>query len=109
MGDVVNLNRFRKKKAREEKARRAETNRRFHGRTKQERASDEAQKKRLEEKLAGAFLVREEVRMEDIPTSEVLDALDAAADAAISMEELREEALSRAQPSSEEDSPNSHE
>jgi hypothetical protein len=88
VGDVVNLNRFRKKKAREDKARQAETNRRLHGRTKEERARDEAQKRRLKDKLDGVFLVREEVRMEDIPTREALDALEAAADAAIPIEDL---------------------
>jgi len=66
MGDVINLNRFRKKKAREEKERRAETNRRFHGRTAQERTQEEAEKARLEKKLDGAFLVRESVELEDL-------------------------------------------
>lgn len=70
MGDVINLNRFRKKKAREEKERRADTNRRLHGRTKAERARDEADKKRLEKKIDGAFLVREVVGFEDVPSGE---------------------------------------
>lgn len=88
MGDVINLNRFRKKKAREEKARRAETNRRLHGRTKAERARDDAVKKRIEDKLDGAYLVREDVRLEDIPAAEAFESLEAAAEAAISLEEL---------------------
>jgi hypothetical protein len=58
MGNVVNLNKFRKKKAKAEKEARAETNRRLHGRTKAERARDEAQKKRLDAKVRGAFLER---------------------------------------------------
>ncbi|MBC7951718.1 MAG: DUF4169 family protein [Rhodospirillaceae bacterium] len=37
MGDVVNLNRWRKSKAKEEKARQAETNRVAFGRTKAEK------------------------------------------------------------------------
>jgi hypothetical protein len=36
MGTVINLNRYRKQKARKERAKQAETNRRVHGRTKQE-------------------------------------------------------------------------
>ena len=59
MGNVVNLNRFRKRKAKEDAAKRAETNRRLHGRTKAERARDELSKKRLDSKLEGARLERE--------------------------------------------------
>jgi hypothetical protein len=91
MGDVVNLNRYRKKKAREEKERRAETNRRLHGRTKAERAREEAQKKRIEDKLDGAYLVREDVTLADIPGAnleDVLERLDRAAERAISLREL---------------------
>lgn len=76
MGNVVNLNRFRKKKAREEKARRAETNRRLHGRTKAERSQDAVDKKQLEDKLNGAFLVRERVDVNDIPGADAEVALD---------------------------------
>jgi hypothetical protein len=36
MGTVINLNRYRKQKARKERAKQADTNRRVHGRTKQE-------------------------------------------------------------------------
>lgn len=91
MGDVVNLNRFRKKKAREEKQRRAETNRRLHGRTKAERARDDAQKKRLEEKLDGAFLLREDITLSDVPGADVehvFEELEEAADRAIPLGEL---------------------
>jgi hypothetical protein len=59
MGNVVNLNKFRKKKAKAEKEARAETNRRLHGRTKAERARDEAQKERQENAVRGAFLERD--------------------------------------------------
>jgi hypothetical protein len=59
MADVVNLNKFRKKKAKAEKEARAATNRRLHGRTKAERMREEAQKKRLENTVRGALLVRE--------------------------------------------------
>ena len=56
MAKVVNLNKFRKRKARAEAGKRAETNRRLHGRTKSERAKDELEKRRLESRLDGAFL-----------------------------------------------------
>ncbi len=91
MGDVVNLNRFRKKKAREEKQRRAETNRRLHGRTKAERVQEEALKKRLEEKLDGAFLVREDICLADVPGIDAADAfenLERAAERAVPLFEL---------------------
>jgi hypothetical protein len=56
MGDVVNLNKFRKRKAKAEREKRAETNRRLHGRTKAERARDQLQKQQLETKVDGARL-----------------------------------------------------
>jgi hypothetical protein len=56
MGDVVNLNKFRKRKAKTEAEKRAETNRRLHGRTKAERARDALQKQQLETKVDGARL-----------------------------------------------------
>lgn len=59
MGNVVNLNRYRKRKAKGDAAKRAETNRRLHGRTKAERAGDELRKKQLESKLEGARLEQE--------------------------------------------------
>lgn len=61
MSKVVNLNRFRKRKAKEDKERRAERNRRYHGRTKAEREQEEAARKRLEKRLDGAYLIRERV------------------------------------------------
>lgn len=59
MGDLINLNKFRKKKAKVEKEKRADTNRRLHGRTRAEREHDEAQKARLDKQVRGAFLERE--------------------------------------------------
>lgn len=59
MGDVVNLNKFRKRKAKEEREKRADTNRRLHGRTKAERARDHQQKQQLETKVDGARLEQE--------------------------------------------------
>ena len=56
MANVVNLNKFRKAKAKVEREKRAETNRRLHGRTKAERQRDELQKKQLEGKLDGKRL-----------------------------------------------------
>jgi hypothetical protein len=58
MGNVVNLNRYRKRKAKADAAKRAETNRRLHGRTKAERAQDEQRKRRLDAKVDGARLER---------------------------------------------------
>jgi hypothetical protein len=53
--NVVNLNRFRKKKQREAKARQAETNRILHGRTQAEKDRERAERaiegKRLERHL----------------------------------------------------------
>ncbi len=51
MGDVVNLKRFRKRIEREHAAQRAEENRVSHGRTRSERARDEATGHKLREKL----------------------------------------------------------
>ena len=48
MSNVVNLNKFRKQKAKVERVKQADTNRRLHGRTKAERARDVLQKKQLE-------------------------------------------------------------
>jgi len=56
MGDVVHLNRFRKKKAKAEKERRAEHNRRLHGRTKAERARDEFEADKQRKLFAGLRL-----------------------------------------------------
>jgi len=61
MSKVVNLNKFRKRKAKLESARQAETNRRLHGRTAAERAHDELQKKQLDSKVEGAKLASSEV------------------------------------------------
>jgi len=58
MGDVVNLNKFRKRKAKAERTKRAETNRRLHGRTKAERARDALAKKQLTRHVDGAKLER---------------------------------------------------
>lgn len=91
MGDVINLNRFRKKKAREEKERRAETNRRLHGRTKGERMREDADKKRLDKKIDGAFLVRETVGFEDVPKGDQegdFEKLEAATRDAMSLQEF---------------------
>jgi len=56
MGKLVNLNKFRKRKARVEKERQTETNRRLHGRTKAERAQDLLRKRKLETQVDGARL-----------------------------------------------------
>jgi len=56
VGIVVNLARFRKRKARVEGEKRAETNRRLHGRTKAERAREQLQKMQLTRHVDGAKL-----------------------------------------------------
>jgi Domain of unknown function (DUF4169) len=56
MGNVVKLSRFRKQKAKAERQKRAEVNRRVHGRTKAERAREELQKQQLTKAVDGAKL-----------------------------------------------------
>jgi hypothetical protein len=56
MGKIINLNKFRKRKAKADATQRADTNRRLHGRTKAERARDEQQKRSLDAKVDGAKL-----------------------------------------------------
>lgn len=58
MGDVVNLNKYRKQKAKAEAAKRAETNRLKHGRTRGEREHVERKKHLLEAKLDQSRLER---------------------------------------------------
>src|SRR5689334_13361588 len=65
MADVVNLNKFRKRKAKAEREQRAETNRRLHGRTKQERERDALQKKQLTAKLDGKKLSKPDPDSQD--------------------------------------------
>ncbi len=56
MVKVVNLNKFKKQKAKVEREQRAETNKRLHGRTKAERLQELKQKQRLDGKVDGARL-----------------------------------------------------
>jgi hypothetical protein len=56
MTKVVNLNKFRKQKAKQAREKQADTNRRLHGRTKAERALSLKQKQALESKVDGAKL-----------------------------------------------------
>ncbi|HVV43249.1 MAG TPA: DUF4169 family protein [Nitrobacter sp.] len=53
MGDIVNLNRFRKRAERDRQGKVAETNRARHGRTKSERERDEARVRRTRDFLDG--------------------------------------------------------
>jgi hypothetical protein len=53
---VIKLREFRKRKAKAEREKQAETNRRLHGRTKAERARDELSKQRLTRAVDGARL-----------------------------------------------------
>jgi hypothetical protein len=63
MSKVVNLNKFRKQKAKLARVKQADTNRRLHGRTKAERAEDALQKKKLESSV-------EQARLEHSPKSD---------------------------------------
>lgn len=56
LSNVINLNRFRKRKAKTEREKQAGVNRRLHGRTKLERAREELQKQRLTRVVDGARL-----------------------------------------------------
>lgn len=56
MAKVVNLNKFRKQKAKLEREQRSETNKRLHGRTKAERLQELKQKQLLDAKVDGARL-----------------------------------------------------
>lgn len=56
VSNVVNLNKFRKAKAKAEAKKRAETNVRLHGRTKAERELEAKQKELLERRVDGARL-----------------------------------------------------
>ncbi len=58
MADVVNLNQFRKRKAREAKEREAEANRRKHGRTKAEKVAEQAERDALQRMVEGALRER---------------------------------------------------
>ena len=57
-GNVVNLNKFRKKKQREERAKQAEINRARHGRTKAQKEREAADRERAVRMLEGKRLER---------------------------------------------------
>lgn len=56
MSNVVNLNKFRKRKAKAEQKKRAEANVRLHGRTNAERTLEAKQKELLDRRVDGAKL-----------------------------------------------------
>ena len=56
VGKIVNLNKFRKRKAKAERVKQAETNRRLHGRTKLERERETLERQKLERDLSGKLL-----------------------------------------------------
>ena len=56
MAKIVNLNKYRKRKTKVEQAKRAETNRRIHGRTNAERARELLQQQRQQSLIDGAQL-----------------------------------------------------
>lgn len=65
MGDVINLNRYRKARARAEKQREAEANRARHGRTRSERTATRREQRRSDAALDGKRL---EVAADASPT-----------------------------------------
>jgi hypothetical protein len=62
LGKVINLNQFRKRKAKADGQKQAEVKRRLHGRTKAERAREELQKQQLTRAVDGAKLEPESRR-----------------------------------------------
>jgi len=56
LGKVINLNKFRKRRAKLEREKQAEVNRRLHGRNTAERARDELSKRQLTRAVDGAKL-----------------------------------------------------
>jgi hypothetical protein len=89
MAQVINLNRFRKKKAKEQKEQRAERNRRFHGRTTAERVSEEFEKRKLQKKLEGALLVPERVELDALRQPQLaFESLEEATRQVISLSEF---------------------
>jgi hypothetical protein len=67
MTKIVNLNKFRKQKQKAEAVKRADTNRRLHGRTRADRERERVEKKKLESVVDGAHL--ELVRDSVTPTA----------------------------------------
>lgn len=58
MGKVINLNKYRKRRAKLEREKQADVNRRLHGRTAAERAREEQSKQRLTRAVDGSKLER---------------------------------------------------
>jgi len=56
VGDLIHLNRFRKRKQQQEAKRLADANARRHGRTKADRLKEADERRRFEELLTGALL-----------------------------------------------------
>jgi len=54
VGKVINLNKYRKRKAKLEREKQADVNRRLHGRTTAERAREDLQKRQLTRAVDGA-------------------------------------------------------
>jgi hypothetical protein len=75
MAKVINLNRFRKQRAKEEKERTAERNRRYHGRTRAERLGEALTQRQLKARLEGALLVPERVDVDQLGDGSAAEAL----------------------------------
>ncbi len=59
MAEIINLNRFRKARARAEREAQADTNRLLHGRTKAEKTQTSAERRLTDRRLDGARLDHE--------------------------------------------------
>jgi hypothetical protein len=82
MGDIVNLNKYRKQKAKAERDKLADQNRRLHGRTKGERSREELQKQNLTRGLEGNRLEGKRLeRKRDLTSSDDPGAAEADAQA----------------------------
>ncbi|HXS17368.1 MAG TPA: DUF4169 family protein [Polyangiaceae bacterium] len=103
MAKVINLNRFKKRRAKEEKEREAERNRRYHGRTKAERLTEALTQRQLQARLEGALLVPERVstdQLQDGSAADALSALEQASKAVLSLSEFAERLRREGQASS---------
>lgn len=76
MGDVINLNRYRKARARAEKERQAASNRVRHGRTRGEKATTRREQERTAAELDGKRIEGAAAPASPAPTPELQDADD---------------------------------
>lgn len=71
LGKVINLNKYRKRRAKLEREKQAEVNRRLHGRNAAERARDELAKRQLTRAVDGAKLEGNELEGNELEGNEL--------------------------------------